>query len=293
MGRGCFSLLFLFCLFAKVRSEKKKLECFSHERGGGACRNEEMNCTELDVALTEGQTFVTRTDEGFAFLVLAVCAASFLLAVFGERWARLLSAISATAVGLVGVYLLTGLVPDSGFSCEVRLAAAAVGGVLAGLLAWCLLKGGLFVLGGLGFGSVAHFVYESVPSLHAAHSATSPSLFGKPLTYYLLVGGVGLLGAVLSVAYRTPLLRVSTSLAGGGGVAVAVHLVASRVGHPAPSLLLVAVCLSVCLAGTAAQSYLAQKRGRRRRQIRRTGRRRRAGRRSREEEEEEEEEEQR
>lgn len=210
-----------------------------------------MNCTELDHALVQGQTLVANTTEGFVALTGTIGIVSTILIVTGERVARPLSSVLAAGTGSVGMFMLTEL---TDIECEPRLIVSAVAGGTLALLAWCLLAGGLFVLGGVAFGAVAHFLYHSIPWLSNLESQLV--LFGNSIYYFAIVGGVGLIGAILSACYRKQLLRVTTSLVGGGGMSIVVYLVSTRLGHAPPSLVLACVLLSSSIMGVVIQTRL-------------------------------------
>lgn len=211
-----------------------------------------MNCTELDAAWEEGLLAV-QTDLGFAAAVGVLGVSSVAVLALGETIARPLAAVVAFAAGAGGLFVLTALVDFWSVPCGVRVGVAAAGGVAASLLAWCLLKGGLFVLGGAAVGSVTHFVYEAVPALQGLE----PQVLGRPVVYYAAVGGAGVVGAVVAVCMKTEVLRLTTALVGGGGVGLAVHLVAERLEVDVPSLVLVALVLGASVAGVAVQYCVA------------------------------------
>ena len=118
-----------------------------------------MNCTELDLAVEEGMK-ATQTDLGFGIIVVSTGLASLALLLFGERIARALAGIIAFGGTAVFLFVVTSTtVASANLPCLARVIISVTGGLSVAALAWCLLKGGLFVLGGAAFGSVAHFVY--------------------------------------------------------------------------------------------------------------------------------------
>lgn len=224
-----------------------------------------MNCTAFDEAISDGAQAIG-TEAGFALVVGACIVASVTLLLFGERIARSLA--SAVAFGATTVFLfrVTGpLVGSVGLPCTARAAVALVGGTAAASLAFCLLKGGLLFLGGVAFGTVAHYVYAVLP----VPDVTDFVLLGRPGTYFLVVGGAGVVGTVVATVMKRQLLRLTSSLLGGGGLAFSAHLVAQRSGDEAPPVLFLAILGASAGVGLVAQHLLSDEQRRRRRHARR------------------------
>jgi hypothetical protein len=217
-----------------------------------------MNCTELDSAFEDAGAFFTESEGGFVAAVSALAILSCLLLAKGDVLVRPAGAVIAALASAGAVFLVSALA--EGVPCMARVAVAATAGVLAAVLVLCLFKTGLFVLGGAGFGTVGHFVYEALP---VDDAAASVAFFGRSGWYYLVVLGTAAVGAAASCSQRTHFVRLSSSLLGGGGVAWTVHLVAERGrqgGEQAvPSLVLLLIMLVATAAGVGTQ-YALQRR---------------------------------
>lgn len=235
-----------------------------------------MNCTEIDIIYEDGMRGV-HTDMGFWTLVLLGGTISSSLLVFGEKLARPFAGLLAFAGGTSFVYVVT---QSSGLPCIPRVVLALVGGLSMASLAWCLLKGGLFVLGGAAFGSVAHFVYEAI---RPSDDQTPFEIVGRSAYYLITVGVAGLSGAIVAVVMRKHVLRVTSSLLGGAGLTAVVHAVSSRIANDEevssgsgpvwgsgetegfsaqtlPPVVLLVVLLGSTAFGIVSQHWMAQKR---------------------------------
>lgn len=216
-----------------------------------------MNCSELDLAVEEGIA-AAQTDVGFGIIVTSTGLISLSMIVFGERIARPLAGIVAFGGAAVFLFGITGTtVANSSLPCLARVIISAVGGLACAALAWCLLKGGLFVLGGTAFGTVAHFVYRSIP-LTATHDPPFV-IMGESGYYYITLGVTGLAGALVSIAMKKQFMRIATSLIGGGGLALTTHLVADRIEEEVPALVLVFIMIAGTAVGVGAQHYLSKR----------------------------------
>jgi hypothetical protein len=219
-----------------------------------------MNCTALDLAVDEAHTLVT-SDAGFYVGCGALLLVSVVLLVLGETWVRPLGAVVGGTAAAVAVYVLSALVDD--VPCTGRLVSAAVAGVLAACLVLCLLKAGLFVLGASAFGTLAHFAYEAMPFLD---DLDPPFVFlERSGYYYIVVGAAGVVGAVVSHVQRTQVVRITTSLLGGGGLALTTHLVVARESEQGvPDVALLGILLVSTVVGVVVQTRIAKRRKTRR-----------------------------
>lgn len=223
-----------------------------------------MNCTELDVALEDAHALVLESDGGFFVATGALLVTSLLLLAMGERLVRPLGAVLAGAAAAVAGFVFTRSLD----ACPARLAIAGTASVLAAVVALCLFKTGLFVLGAAGFGAVGHFVYEALPLENVKPPFV---LLGRSGYYYLAVGATALVGAIASQFQRTHFVRIASSLVGGGGLAFGTHLIADRAGHPVPALLLLVLLLVSTVAGVGTQYHCAARsRSSRRARVRQT-----------------------
>jgi hypothetical protein len=216
-----------------------------------------MNCSELDLAV-EGGIAAAQTDTGFGTFITAIGLLSIAMIMCGERIARPLAGIIAFGGVTLLLFGITGdMVFDSNLPCLPRVLVSTVGGLVCAVLAWCLLKGGLFVLGAASLGTVAHFVYRSVP---IAKTHEPPFvIMGESGYYYITLGVAGLAGALLSIVMKKQIMRITTSLIGGGGLALTTHLVADRVKKEVPAIVLVFIMIVGTAIGVGAQHYLSKR----------------------------------
>ena len=84
-----------------------------------------------------------------------------MLLAFGERLVRPVAALTAAAAASVTAFAIATSTAD----CVTRVALAAAAGGVAALLALCLLRKGLLLVGAAGFGTVAHYLYEALPPI--------------------------------------------------------------------------------------------------------------------------------
>lgn len=212
-----------------------------------------MNCTELDLGLTDIHAFVTLTDVGFGLGVLLLFGVSVALLLTGERCVRPLASVVSGVSSAVAVFLLTGLL--DGLDCYVRLGTAGGAALVAALLSLCLLKTGLFVLGAGALGTLVHYLYDALPLA----SVPPPFvLFDRSGWYYLAVTAAGLVGGVVSQFQRTHFIRISAAVLGGGGVALCVHLLVARAGDTASSVVLLVIVVVCTFGGILAQRRIAR-----------------------------------
>lgn len=216
-----------------------------------------MNCTELDDVFDNAEVFFLESDAGFAVAIVALLLVSGVLLAKGEHLARTIGAVASAAVTAIAVFVLTG-VSANDMECTARLVVALVSGVFAAVLSLCLFSTGFFLVGAVGLGTVAHYVYDLLPL------NLSPVLLGRSGYYYMTLLVAAILGAVASHVQRKHFVRICSSMIGGGGVAWAVHLVAHREnGESAPPLVLLSILALSTLAGTAAQYEIARRKQRR------------------------------
>lgn len=217
-----------------------------------------LNCTQLDGAYRQLEAFATGTDAGVVALIVALGAVSGVLLTHGERLVRPLGGALA---GLGGALVAFVGSQAAGFACELRVAAAGVAGVLLAVLALCLLKTGLFLLGAAGLGVVGHLAYVSVPF---DDSGAPFELMGLSGYYFITVGACVVVGGVVSQIQKKHFVRTVSSALGGSGLGTCTHIVLARSGAtsatPAAPLL---VALLGAAGGCVAQSRLEAWRKRR------------------------------
>ena len=152
-----------------------------------------MNCTQFDEVQRNIETFFVDTDLGTAAGLGAVVVVSLALLVRGEKLVRPLGAVLGGLAGVVVAFMASAAAGIE--ACEVRIVAAGIAGVLLAVVALCLLKAGLFLLGAAGMGVVGHLAYVSLP---IDASGAPFELLGIPAYHYFAVGGAAIFGGVVS-----------------------------------------------------------------------------------------------
>ena len=217
-----------------------------------------LNCSDIDNAVSQLQHTVTRVDWGIVVASTLLLTLSATLLVFGERLVRPLSAIVGGLGGAAAVFVLSALF-DPPLDCEVRLIAASVGAILAAIIALCIFKTGMFILGAAGFGAVTHLVYDALP---LPPPDPSFALLGRSGYYYIIMFVSVVLGGILSYLQRKQFIRITSSLIGGGLLVLTVYIITDASGHPLPGLAAIGILVASTLCGIGAQHMLAKRRTR-------------------------------
>lgn len=224
-----------------------------------------MNCSTLDSFGQDASRAIAGEDIYFGIALAGISVLSLLLVAAGERFVRPLAAVLGGAAGGVSAFLLTRFF-DPPLPCEARLGIAAVAAIVFALLAVCIVKMGLFLLGGFGLGAVAHLLWMSLP----LDGVSGPfTLFGVAGWHYIAVGAAALSGAIVSQCQRKRFVRMATSLAGGTGLAAATFLVFERIdsfGDP-PPLLLLGIVVAATPTGACLQARLEERRKKKRERV--------------------------
>lgn len=212
----------------------------------------QMNCTQFDEVQRNIETFFVDTDLGTAAGLGAVVVVSLALLVRGEKLVRPLGAVLGGLAGVVVAFLASAAAGIE--ACEVRVVAAGIAGVLLAVVALCLLKAGLFLLGAAGMGVVGHLAYVSLP---IDASGAPFELLGIPAYHYFAVGGAAIFGGVVSQLQKKHFVRTVSSALGGSGLGACTHvaLVLFDAEGLTPLLPLV-VALGSTAGGCFAQSRL-------------------------------------
>ena len=218
-----------------------------------------MDCSDLDGATLEADGLLAEHDGVFAGGVAALVLASAALLSHGEFVVRPLAALAGGSAGAVGVYVLSGQVAPEP-PCTARLTTAGVAGATLAVLTLCLLRRGVFLLGALGMGLSAHFVYEAL-GLDAV--AAPFDVGGRSGWYAASVTGAAAAGAAASRLQRREFVCNISSLLGASGLALAVHLSAARAGAEVPPVATLALVTAATGGGVAAQAMLRRRRTRR------------------------------
>ena len=217
-----------------------------------------MNCTELDAVAADARRFTADFgDAGFAVAATALGIVGLLLVTAGEHAVRPLGACAAASAAGVAAFAASGTV---GVACELRLGGAAAAAIAAAMLASCVLKTGLFLLGATSFGAGAHLTYGVLP-VPAEAEAANPVWLGRSVYYYAAIGAAAGVGAVLTCTHRGHFARIVSSLLGAACLAALVHLCVDRARGTAPP----AWALLVTLVGATLVGVTVQERRKRRR----------------------------
>jgi len=165
-----------------------------------------------------------------AVAVLLLTASAFSLFV-GARLVRptlfVAAFVSATLSGILVVDALLPAMPElsATASCLVLGLAPLVLGILAGVLAICVLEVGFALLGAGSGAGLGYFAYAA--GLSKLPTIDLPSGSGD-LTLLLCLLGGALIGSVLICKFRKALLIVATSLLGAAGAVPALLLLLSH-----------------------------------------------------------------
>jgi hypothetical protein len=214
-----------------------------------------MNCTQIDIGLEEGIQFVGGSNAGFAAAIAPLILFSLALLSHGELLVRPLCGIVGGIGGFVGMYMLTLLFGS--MSCTIRLAVAGITGAICSLLAICLFKAGISILGAAGLGTVAHFIYTSLP----LHDIPPPFVFlGKSGYYYATMMASIVIGGIVACCQKKQFIRLSSSLIGGGGCATAAYFIIDKTGGVIPSIAFLLIMTGSSVGGVLLQGYLSKRR---------------------------------
>lgn len=225
-----------------------------------------MNCSEYDLAVQEVEDLVVHTDVGFGGVCLALALASTALLLDGKNLLRPLGGVLGAVSGAVGAFILLGSM-GTDIPCEVELGLIAFSAMLVMMLALCVLKTGVFLIGAAGAGALGHLVYEALPI--PAEAAAPFRLFDRSGWYFIAVGGAGILGAVLAIVQKKSFVITMSATLGACGIAALVYVAFERAsGSEPPSLLLLATVFVLTPLGA-----VFQKNFRKWREVRRKSRR--------------------
>lgn len=215
-----------------------------------------MNCTQLDNTLSHLSTWAFEDLSGFVVAMVALSIVSLILLIAGERVIRPGVSVLAGIGGGIATYMASGLFATQ-WPCETRIATAGFSALAAALLALCILRIGLFILGGASFGIFAHVLYETLPL-----EGVSPPfvVLGKSAYYYLTILVFSIIGAIVSHFSRSHFLRIGTSILGAAGISLVVHSISSRTNQSLSPLVLLTIIVLGSVAGVLLQRHLAQRR---------------------------------
>ena len=206
----------------------------------------------------KAERFLLDDDAGYVIGSVALAATSLALLTHGSHLIRPLAVIVGGVGATVASYMFLTL------PCTPRLVVALLAGLCTGLFALCLFKTGLVLIGAAGFAALAHFVYDATP----LRDVDPPfKLAGRSGYYVLGMAGAIILGSIVAYVQKKNLVRLSSSLIGGGGVAATVHLVGTRIGEGVPPVALLVVMILSTVSGVLVQRRLDAYRDRRRNNV--------------------------
>jgi hypothetical protein len=187
-----------------------------------------MNCTEFDYLYDDIVAHVSTTSQIFWISTASFSFIFSILMIFtGEKLFRPASVLIAGLVGLVLGYMIT---TEMGYvKCYIKLIVAGVFALVLSIAVSCLLKAGMFLLGGAAFGTVAHYSFEIIPE------DVLPNVFAfqnKNGLYWIVVGCSGLIGAIIALIYKKKFMRLATSLIGGSGISLSIYILCFEIINP-------------------------------------------------------------
>lgn len=181
----------------------------------------------------------------------AIILVASVILVIGAKIAKALASIVFGGGALAAVFFL--LKNFAQVPCDVRLIASLAGGVIAAVVASCLLKTTFFVLGAAAAGFLTHCVFETWPQLHTL--VDWPELEGRSLLYWISIASTGLLvGGLVRCKHRKMLVFV-TALIGGIGFAYGLFSLFAAFAVTIPSWVLYIIGGALTLLSCYIQRY--------------------------------------
>ncbi len=226
-------------------------------------------CDTIDYAFSIGQNRTSEVSAVFSASEYVVFSSSLLMSLtllfFGARIIKPVAILSAAAAGFSFGYLV--LKNGFGADCTARIASGVVLASIGAGVTGCLFTVALFIIGAAAFGSIVHFVFLAVPSLHRVGKL--PRMMDRSLAYYLALTVSGIAGGVLARVYQKRILRFMTSVFGGAGVSLSIYNRILIESDPPDPWIFVALAAILCLMGWFAQECTSRSSRARRRKRRR------------------------
>ena len=226
-------------------------------------------CDTIDYAFSIGQNRTSEVSAVFSASEYIIFGSSLLVSLtllfFGARILKPVAILSAAAAGFSFGYLV--LKNGFGADCTVRIASGVALASIGVGVTGCLFKVALFIIGAAAFGSIVHFVFLAVPSLHRVGNL--PRMMNRSLAYYLALTVSGIAGGVLARVYQNRILRFMTSVFGGAGVSLSIYNMIMIESDPPDPWIFVTLAGILCLVGWFTQERLSRKSRVRRRKRRR------------------------
>lgn len=213
------------------------------------------NCTELDLFVNEVHQ-VTRTgDIGIIIIVSCLFVLGALLIVAGEQLVRPLGAIVGGIGGTTATFIVTAMFD---MPCEPRLITSGIVGIFTAGLALFVLKTGIFLLGAGGLAAVTHLVYDSLPLQSPLDGGFS--LLGRSGYYYIAMLVAIVVGGLISYFQRRNVLRITSSLLGGGAWTLVIFIVCDSNETQFPQVASLGVLFACTLIGVTTQRWRERRR---------------------------------
>lgn len=213
------------------------------------------NCTELDLFVNEVHQVTRAGDIGIMIIVSSLFVLGGLLIAAGEQLVRPLGAIVGGIGGTVATFIVTAMFD---MPCEPRLITSGIVGIFTAGLALFVLKTGIFLLGAGGLAAVTHLVYDSLPLQSPPDNGFA--LLGRSGYYYIAMLVAVVVGGLVSYFQRKNVLRITSSLLGGGAWTLAVFIVCDRNEAPFPQVASLGILFGCTLIGVAIQRWRERRR---------------------------------
>lgn len=224
-------------------------------------------CAHAEVAIAFVASLTTNTTsemkeavggEG-VMLPIVLMLVSLVFAVRGGKLIRPSCVVASAAIGFWAVWdmlhMFVGMAQGgddaSGLPCEARLIGGTAVGLILGVVAFCVIKLGLFLLGACALGGSVYLFFEAFPHLDSGPAFVGPGDLdtGRSLLVWGIALLAGLVGGCLVRCNSKKVLEVVTAVIGGFGFAHAVHGLAAVGGGEMPGPAYLAVAIAIALPG--------------------------------------------
>lgn len=218
------------------------------------------NCTELDLFVNEVHQVAHTGEVGVMIIVGGLLLLGSLLIVAGEQLVRPLGAVVGGIGGTVATFIVTAMFD---MTCEARLIMSGIVGVFVAGLALFVLKTGVFLLGAGGLAAVTHIVYDSLPLEIPVEG--NFVLLGRSGYYYIAMFAAIVVGGLIAYLQRKNVLRIASSLLGGGAWTLAIIVICDRNDTPLPQMAALGILFASTLLGVGIQRWRERRKRKRRR----------------------------
>ncbi len=217
-----------------------------------------MNCTEFDNVYNEIMAHVTTSSQIFWISMMAFSVVFSSLMLFsGEKLLRPSSAIIAGVLGIfIGYWITTQM---GQVKCYIKLIVSGVFGIVLAAIASVVIKIGLFLLGGVAFGAVAHYLFDIIPV------DVLPDLFAfqnRNGLYWIVVSVSGIIGSILALIFKEDFMRITTSMIGGSGISFSTYILFYELFDPPVEVhpgVFLAITVISSIIGFVVQTHFAKR----------------------------------